>query len=66
MSEASAIQWLLEGDPAIRWQVLSDLTDEPADVVARERSRVANEGWGKALLDRQAPEGGWNATIAAG
>jgi hypothetical protein len=40
---------------------MRDLTDEPADVVARERSRVANEGWGKALLDRQAPEGSWSA-----
>ncbi|MGB6520525.1 MAG: hypothetical protein WBE83_02000, partial [Candidatus Cybelea sp.] len=59
--DTSVIRWLLEGDPAIRWQVLRDLTDEPAGVVERERSRVANEGWGKALLDRQAPKGSWNA-----
>lgn len=60
MSDASTIRWLLEGDPAIRWQVARDLTKEPGEVVAIERSRVANEGWGRALLDRQAPEGWWS------
>jgi hypothetical protein len=38
---------------------MRDLADESADVVARERSRVAREGWGRALLERQAPEGWW-------
>ncbi|HEY2476400.1 MAG TPA: hypothetical protein VGI19_16590 [Candidatus Cybelea sp.] len=61
MPEARVIRWLLDGDPAIRWQVMRDLMDEPEAVFARERSRVANEGWGKALLDRQAPEGWWHA-----
>lgn len=59
MSEASVIRWLLDGDPAIRWQVMRDLTHEPDDVIAMERSRVATEGWGRALLDLQAPEGWW-------
>lgn len=59
MSEASVIRWLLDGDQAIRWQVMRDLTHEPENVVAAERSRVANEGWGQALLDRQSPEGWW-------
>jgi hypothetical protein len=27
-------EWLLDSDPAIRWQVMHDVTDEPADVVA--------------------------------
>lgn len=61
MSEASVIRWLLEGDPAIRWQAMRDLTDAPDDGVALERSRVAREGWGRALLARQAPEGWWDA-----
>lgn len=60
MSETSVIRWLLDGDPAIRWQVMRDLTKEPDDVVARERSRVVREGWGRALLDRQALEGWWS------
>lgn len=53
--------WLLDSDPAIRWQAMRDLTDEPAGVVAAERSRVAHEGWGAALLDLQSPKGQWGA-----
>jgi hypothetical protein len=34
-------EWLLDSDPAIRWQVMRDLTEEPANAVAAERSRVA-------------------------
>jgi hypothetical protein len=51
------VRWLLDSDPAIRWQVFRDLTDEPEDVVADERSRVASEGWGAELLGIQTPEG---------
>ena len=50
--------WLLEGDPAIRWQVLRDLTDSPATEVAAERARVATTGWGRRLLDLQS-DGQW-------
>src|SRR6478609_8097857 len=55
----TVIDWLLDSDPSIRWQVLRDLTEQPADVVAAERSRVANEGWGARLLALQAPDGRW-------
>jgi len=55
----SVIDWLLDSDPAIRWQVMRDLTHEPADVIAAERSRVATEGWGARLLALQAPDGRW-------
>jgi hypothetical protein len=58
------IDWLLDADPAIRWQVLRDLTDTPAEVVAAERSRVTSEGWGPWLLDRQRPDGQWGDGIA--
>jgi hypothetical protein len=51
--------WLLEGDPAIRWRVLRDLTDAPAAEVTRERERVATEGWGARLLQAQNDDGGW-------
>jgi hypothetical protein len=53
------IDWLLDSDPAIRWQVLRDLTDQPAEVVAAERARVATEGWAATLLDVQTPDGLW-------
>jgi hypothetical protein len=51
--------WLLDSDPSIRWQVLRDLTHEPADAIAAERSRVATEGWGARLLALQGPDGQW-------
>ena len=54
-----AIAWLLDADPSIRWQVMRDLTDTPAEIVAAERSRVASEGWGPRLLDQQRPGGHW-------
>ncbi len=53
------VKWLLDSDPAIRWQVMRDLTDQPAEVVAAERSRVGREGWGARLLALQAPNGQW-------
>lgn len=53
------IEWLLDSDPAIRWQVMRDLTDAPADEVAAERARVTDEGWGARLLALQAPDGQW-------
>jgi hypothetical protein len=49
----SVIEWLLDSDPAIRWQVLQDLTAAPAEEVAAERARVATEGWGAQLLALQ-------------
>ena len=42
----ATIDWLLDSDPSIRWQVMRDLTDEPADVVAAERSRSGHRGMG--------------------
>jgi hypothetical protein len=53
------IDWLLEGDPAIRWQVLRDLTDASADEVAAERARVEHDGWGARLLALEDPDGLW-------
>ena len=56
---ASTVDWLLDSDPSIRWQVLRDLVDAPADVVAAERARVADEGWGARLLALQRADGTW-------
>jgi hypothetical protein len=57
------MEWLLEGDPAIRWRVRQDLTGAPAREVARERRRVAAEGWGARLLEAQSPDGGWGEGV---
>src|SRR4051812_38992351 len=58
-SNSSVIQWLLDSDPSIRWQVLRDLIGAPAEEVAAERARVATEGLGARLLALQAPDGSW-------
>ena len=60
----SVIQWLLDSDPSIRWQVMRDLMDESDEVVARERSRVASEGWGARFLSQQRPDGNWGDGVA--
>jgi len=60
----SVIDWLLDADPSIRWQVLRDLTDTTAEMIASERSRVASEGWGARLLDEQRPDGQWGDGLA--
>jgi hypothetical protein len=57
------MEWLLEGDPAIRWRVRQDLTGASAREVARERRRVATEGWGARLLEAQNPDGGWGEGV---
>lgn len=53
------IQWLLDSDPSIRWQVMRDLTGEAPNAIAVERLRVATEGWGAQLLARQSADGSW-------
>ena len=55
----NVVGWLLEGDPAIRWQALRDLTNASADDVAAERARVEHEGWGARLLELEDPDGLW-------
>jgi hypothetical protein len=46
----TVLDWLLDSDPAIRWQALRDLAQAPSEGVAAERARVAIEGWGARLL----------------
>ena len=56
----NVIDWLLDSDPSIRWQVMRDLTDAPAADVAAERAKVAREGWGAQVLAAQGADGTWN------
>src|SRR5438046_5140730 len=63
---ANVTQWLLEGDPAVCWQVLRDLVGATDPVIERERNRVAREGWGARLLAKQqSPSGGWAADLSS-
>lgn len=67
------IAWLLEGDPAIRWQAMAGLMAATPGEIAAERARVAFEGWGAAILELQQPDGrfgagddpGWMQTMRA-
>src|SRR5581483_5793708 len=74
MHMVTVLDWLLDSDPSIRWQVLQDLADAPPAEVAAERARVATEGLGARLLALQASDGrwggaawnrGWNSTMHA-
>jgi hypothetical protein len=55
----TVLDWLLDSDPALRWQVLRDLSDAPPEVVAAERARVSIEGWGVRLLALRGDDGQW-------
>ncbi len=70
--QPEVIAWLLDADPAIRWQVMQDVIGAPVEVVAAERARVASEGMGAELLAMQGDDGtwggaawnrGWNSTM---
>ncbi len=60
----NVVDWLMDSDPAIRWQAMRDLSDAPEDLVAAERSKVATQGWGAELLARQTPDGRWGGDPA--
>lgn len=53
------IDWLLDSDPTIRWQVMRDLTGRTEEEISAERARVATEGWGARLLALQGEDGTW-------
>ena len=55
----NVIDWLLDSDPAIRWQVMQDLLDESEELVVAERARIAIAGWGARLLKLQENDGNW-------
>jgi hypothetical protein len=59
VADNSVLTWLLEGDPAIRWQTLHDLVEADETVIQTERQQVALQGWGARLLSYQEPSGLW-------
>jgi hypothetical protein len=61
--DAAVTRWLLDGDPAIRWQTRRDLLDEPEEAFADDRAAVAATGWGRRLLDLQSPDGTWGGGL---
>ena len=57
------INWLMNSDPSIRWQVQRDLLMEKADVYQKTQQSIIKEGWGKRLLDEQDPNNGWGGGL---
>ena len=57
------INWLMEGDPAIRWQTLRDLMDVPEQTWKTEQQRTMHIGWGAQLLSLQNNNGCWGGGI---
>ena len=53
------VDWLLDSDPALRWQAMRDLTDAGPAAIAAERARIPREGLGAAILSMQGSNGAW-------
>jgi len=56
MINEQIIQWLLEGDVSVQYQVQRDLLGEDKSELQK---RIATEGWGKRFLDTRKPNGHW-------
>ena len=56
---ASVIDWLLDSDPSVRWQVMRDVLATPEAEYRAERARVETTGWGARLLAHEDEDGQW-------
>jgi hypothetical protein len=58
------LDWLMEGDPAIRWQTMRDLKCAPESEWRAEQRLTTDKGWGSRLLAQQDPDdGSWGGGI---
>jgi hypothetical protein len=64
--QTDVVNWLVESDPAIRWQVMRDILHSPPATYEAERSRLTREGWCAQLLGSQADDGLWNRSLYNG
>ncbi len=63
MNPNNLIPWLMDGDPAIRWQTMRDLEGAPTNQWQAEQRRTLTEGWGSQFLALQTPDGMWGGGI---
>ncbi len=61
--DGEVVEWLLRGDPAIRWQVMRDLQSSASAGWRSEQARVATEGWGARLLSHRDEAGRWTPRL---
>jgi hypothetical protein len=57
--DPALLDWLLDADPTLRWQVERELVGAPREVWGATRARIATEGFGARLLALQDPDGQW-------
>jgi len=57
------IRWLLQGDPAIRYQTLRDLVAANPEEINHERNEILKSGWGKRFIDLQQQNGTWSNAL---
>ena len=61
--ERAVRDWLLEGDPAVVWQVQRDLLKGPKRTYEPTRARVTTDGWGARLLSHRGHDGTWDNSL---
>jgi len=66
MDTEEIITWLLDSDPAIRWQVMQDLLEIEESVYTQERQKLVKEGWCAYLLSLQDRHGLWGGSLYNG
>lgn len=59
VTHADVIDWLMDSDPSIRWQVMRDLLDRSEAEWSAERAKIETDGWGARLLALQDEDGRW-------
>ncbi|MDF2485801.1 MAG: hypothetical protein K0R46_1969 [Herbinix sp.] len=58
MGERAVMEWLMEGDIAIRYQVMRDLLQVSQQQLEDVQKAIAENGWGRQLLDMRNKETG--------
>ncbi len=53
------LDWLVDGDPSIRWQVERDLLYKDPETWQATRAEIGQVGWGERLLNQQDEGGTW-------
>ena len=57
--DSALLRWMLDTDPALRWQVERDLAGAALEVWQATRARIATDGFGATLLALQDADGQW-------
>lgn len=61
--ESATIDWLLKGDPSIKYQTKRDLLEIPDQELESLQNKIQHEGWGKRFLSFQEESGMWGGGL---